>query len=78
MPRYFFNLYDDLIVLDEEGVELPNPAAARLNALIGARDVIAAQVKHGYFVLSHWIDVTDEQGDLVLTVRFGDAVDIKE
>jgi hypothetical protein len=78
VPRYFFHVYDDLIALDEEGVELPNLAAARLNALIGARDLIAAQVKHGYFVLSHWIDVTGEQGEPVLTVTFRDAVDIKE
>ena len=78
MPRYFFHLYDDLIVHDEEGVELPNPAAARLNALIEARELIAEQVRRGYFVLSHWIDVADEQGKLVLTVMFRDAVDIKE
>ena len=44
MPSYFFHLYDDVIAHDEEGVELPNVAAARLKALIGARDVIAEQV----------------------------------
>jgi hypothetical protein len=36
------------------------------------------QVRHGYIVLSHWIDVLDEQGEKVLTVAFRDAVDIKE
>jgi hypothetical protein len=78
VPRYFFHVYDDVIAEDEEGAELPNVAAARLNALQGARDLIADQVKRGYFVLSHWIDVTDEQGEKVMTVKFGDAVDIKE
>ncbi len=78
MPRYFFHLYDDVIALDEEGVALPNAAAARLNALIGARDVIAEQVKRGYFVLSHWIDVVDQQGEPVLTLTFRDAVDVKD
>lgn len=78
MPRYFFHLFDDIIVQDEEGVELPNLAAARLRALIGARDIISEQVRHGYFVLSHRIDVADEQGEKVLTVTFKDAVDIKE
>jgi hypothetical protein len=78
VPRYFFHLYDDLIAKDEEGVELPNVAAARLTALKGARDVIAEQVKRGYFVLSHWIDVVDEQGEPVMTVTFRDAVDVKE
>ena len=78
MPRYFFHVYDDVIAQDEEGVELPSIEAARLNALIGARDLIAEQVRRGYFVLSHWIDVVDEQGAPVLTVAFRDAVDIRE
>jgi hypothetical protein len=78
VPRYFFHVYDDVIAQDEEGAELPNLAAARLNALAGARDLISEQVRRGYFVLSHWIDVVDEQGEKVLTVAFRDAVDIKE
>ena len=78
MPRYFFHLYDDLIAHDDEGVELPNIAAARLNALIGARDIIAQQVKRGYFMLSHWIEVVDERGEPVMTVTFREAVDVKE
>ena len=78
MPRYFFHVYDDVIAQDEEGMELPNVAAARLNALQGARGLIADQVKRGYFVLSHWIDVADERGEKVMTITFRDAVDIKE
>ena len=78
MPRYFFHVYDDIIAQDEEGLELPDLAAARLNALIGARDLITEQVRHGYIVLSHWIDVVDEQGEKVLAVTFRDAVDIRE
>ena len=78
MPRYFFHVYDDIIAHDDEGAELPNLAAARLNALLGARDLISEQVRRGYIVLSHWIDVADEQGETVLTVTFRDAIDIKE
>jgi hypothetical protein len=78
VPRYFFHVFDDVIAEDEEGIELPNLAAARLKALIGARDLIAEQVRRGYFVLSHWIDVVDEQGEKVLTITFRDAVDIKQ
>jgi hypothetical protein len=78
VPRYFFNVYDDIIAQDDEGMELPNLAAARLNAIRGARDIIAEQVRHGHFALSHWIDVKDEQGETVLTLTFRDAVDIKE
>ena len=78
MPRYFFHVYDDDVAQDDEGQELPNVAAARLVAIRGARDLIAEQVRHGHFVLSHWIDVSDDQGDKVLTVTFRDVVDIKE
>lgn len=78
MPRYFFNVYDNVVAPDDEGQELPNMQAARLYALAGARDIIAAQVKHGYMVRSHWIDVADDQGQVVMSVTFGDAVDIKE
>jgi hypothetical protein len=78
VQRYFFHVYDDVIAEDEEGTELPNLAAARLKALIGARDLMCEQLRHGYLVLSHWIDVTDEKGETVLTVTFRDAVDIKE
>jgi hypothetical protein len=78
VPRYFFHVYDDVIAQDDEGRELPNLAAARLEALRGARALIGEQVSHGYIVLSHWIDVVDEHGDNVLTITFRDAVDIKE
>ncbi len=78
MPRYFFNVYDDVVAIDEEGVELPNLQAVRLQAVAGARDLIAAQVRHGYLVRSHWIDVVDEQGEVVLSVTFGEAVDVRE
>jgi hypothetical protein len=78
VPRYFFHVYDDVVAHDEEGIELPNIAAARLNALVGARSLISEQVKHGYFEQSHWVDVVDEQGEAVLTVTFREAVDIRE
>ena len=77
MPRYYFNVYDDVIANDIEGVELPNEAAARLQALLGARDLIAEQVRHGYFIRSHWIDVVDDQGAVLFAITFGDAVDVK-
>jgi hypothetical protein len=78
MPRYFFNVYDDVIATDDEGLVLPNLEAARLQAVAGARAMIAEQVTRGYLVRSHWIDVVDEEGSLVLRLRFGDAIEIKD
>ena len=78
MPRYFFHVYDDIIAHDEEGSQLPNEAAARLQALKGARELAAEQFKRGYLVRSHWIDVADEEGEIMMRVTFGDAVDVKD
>jgi hypothetical protein len=77
VPRYFFNVYDDVVAHDDEGQELPNEAAARLQALMGARELIAEQVKRGYLVRAHWIDVVDEKGTLIFSQTFGDAVELK-
>ncbi len=77
MPQYHFNIYDDIVAHDDEGLELPNLAAARLQAIKGARDLMSDQVRHGYLELSHWIDVTDEHGEAVITVTFSDAVDVR-
>jgi hypothetical protein len=78
VPRHFLDVYDDLITSDDEGVELPNLEAARLYALKGARDLIGEQVRHGYVVMSHWIDVLDEERTVVLRLPFRDAIDIKD
>jgi hypothetical protein len=78
VPQYFFHVYDDIVAHDAEGLNLPNLDAARLEALRGARELMCDQVRHGYIVRSHWIDVVDERGEKVLTVSFKDAVDVKD
>jgi hypothetical protein len=77
VTRYFFNVYDDVVAFDEEGIEMPNLAAARLKALQGARELIGEQVRRGYVVLSHWIDVIDESGAVAYHLPFKDAFEIK-
>ena len=76
MPRYFFHLHNDLETRDEEGIELPDLAAARQVAVHEVRAVAAQNVTHGQLVLSHSIEVCDEAGATVLTVCFGEAVEI--
>ena len=78
MPQFFFNVYDDVVAIDEEGVTLPNSNAARLQALAGARALMAEQVSRGYLVRSHWIDVVDEAGGLVLHLPFADAIEVRD
>ena len=76
MPRYFFHLHNDLETRDEEGLELPDLAAARNVAEQEARAMAAQSVANGQLDLRHSIEVIDESGATVLVVRFGEAVEI--
>jgi hypothetical protein len=76
MPRYFFHLYEDMPAPDEEGSELADLDAARACGIKEARSVAADQVREGKLDLNHRIDVTDEQGVVVHTIRFADAIEV--
>lgn len=78
MPRYYFHIYNDLVALDEEGRELPNIAAAREEAIKGARGLMAEELEQsGRMRLQHRIEVADEQGRVLLTIPFKELVDIE-
>jgi hypothetical protein len=78
MPRFYFNLADDVFVADEEGRELPHLEAARKEAAKYARDMSAATIlEQGKINLHHRIDVVDEAGETVLKVEFADVVKIE-
>lgn len=77
MPRYFFHLYNDLIVMDEEGQEFPDLDAARANGAKEAREMMVETVTEGRINFSHRIDIADESGAVVASVSFGDAVRVE-
>jgi len=77
VPRYFFHLHDDMTVIDEEGAELSSAAAARERAIRNARELACAEVMRGHLVLRHRIDVADESGKVLFTVRFADVVAVE-
>ena len=78
MPRFYFHLRNDLEVDDEEGTEVPDLAAAREFALLNARSIAAENVHQGLLNLRHRIEITDEAGETVGVVTFGDAVKVEE
>ena len=79
VPRFYFHLYDNLDVLDDEGIELPDLEAARAHAVRCARVTFAETAKdEGRVVLHHRIDIADEERAVLETVRFGDAVRVEE
>ena len=78
MPRFFFNLRDEVSVEDCEGRELPDSDKAREVAVGYARGMMSEDVKDGRLVLKDEIDIVDERGEKVLTLPFRDAIDIEE
>ena len=78
MPRFHFHLHNDADVADHAGKELPDLDAARAHAVRLVRfEVAEAAKRDGRIVLLHRIDVEDEHGAVLATVRFGDAVRVE-
>ncbi|HEX8064843.1 MAG TPA: hypothetical protein VF535_16720 [Allosphingosinicella sp.] len=77
VPRFFFHVFDDVVIHDDDGLELADAEAARRAALAGARSLICDQVKEGRLKLHHRIEVEDEAGVEILALRFGDAIEIE-
>ena len=69
MPRYFFNIQrGDETIIDEEGIDLPDIDAVRLEARQGAKEILSEDLlkevdhPHQAFI------VRDETGQIVLTL----------
>jgi hypothetical protein len=77
MPRYFFNLYNDLTSIDEEGTELPDLSAAEARGRSNARIMAAESVKEGHLTLHHRIEIADEDGAVLKIIPFSEVVAIQ-
>jgi hypothetical protein len=77
VPRYYFHLYNDMIVCDDEGQEVADDEAARQVAIASARDMAAVSVRGGRLNLKHRIEVADEGGKILRVVRFEDVVKVE-
>ena len=78
MPRYFFDLHNDIEAQDDEGRELPNVDAVVAEAVKEARELIKASIDDtGRIDLRHHIDVRDESGASVFVIHFEDAVTVQ-
>jgi hypothetical protein len=70
MPRCYFNIIDGRPVVDREGIDLPDAAAARKEATRYAIDLVRRQSElRGWNEVENVV-VTDERGAEVLTVTF--------
>jgi hypothetical protein len=78
MPLYFFHVGSSTTAMDREGLDYPDIAAAREEALEALREIIADEVKSGSVPKYENIAISDEAGECVATVTFNDAIEIKE
>jgi hypothetical protein len=78
MPRFFFDLHNDIDAQDEEGRDLPDVDAVVAEAVKEARALIKASIDEtGRIDLRHHIDVRDERGNTVCVIHFEDAVTVQ-
>lgn len=77
-PIFYFHLHNDMDVPDEEGLELESLDDAHAHAMREARNLFAQNVsEQGRVTLTHRIDIEDEHGSVLGTVRFGEAVQVE-
>ena len=78
MPRFFFHIADGERFLDDEGVVLPDVSAAVEMAWVGAREMVAEDLKLGNGLpLNDRIEIHDESGHIVAVVTFREAVGLE-
>jgi hypothetical protein len=79
MPRYFFELRGgEIETEDEDGLQLPDDAAAREKGVTFARDLLAAAVLEGRLALNERIVIRDDTGRFVESLSFGQSVGLSE
>jgi hypothetical protein len=70
MTRYFFHIRDGVDIPDPEGTELPNPDAARTEAVVFAGAMLK-DCAQGFWKNADWrLTVIDENGGTVCALRF--------
>ena len=79
MPRFYFNLCNGAeFAEDPEGIELADYAAARRKAVDSLRGVMAGDLLMGDLNTASFIEIEDEQRELIETVSFAEVVSLRD
>lgn len=70
MPRYFFHVHDGVDLRDEDGTELSDIRAARVEAVRFAGEVIANDADRRSLGEDWRLEVTDEAGLILFRLDF--------
>jgi hypothetical protein len=77
MTRYHFNLHAfGTVILDEEGIEMPDLDAVRHEAIMSARELMCSELRTGKLCLGCHIEVQDAAGQVVLTLAYKEAIEL--
>jgi hypothetical protein len=77
VTRYFLHLRDGTdVALDEEGLEFDTVASLSAGMIANARDLIKGDIGRGLLDLRLRIDAETENGALVTSLPFTDAIEI--
>ena len=70
MGRFFFHIrMGDQVISDQEGSDLPDVAAARLEALAAARYILADAIRYGTENIPEAFVIADSEGRELETVN---------
>jgi hypothetical protein len=76
MPTYFFHMRDDgVLVEDPDGSELADLISAVSEAKLGARSIMAEDIKIGRAVRPVSIEITDTTNQVLETITFREVLE---
>ena len=79
MPRFYLHLCNGSgFTEDQEGSLHDDLEAASAAAMMGLREVIAAEVKEGGLNTASFIEIEDENHELLKTLTFEEAIVISD
>ncbi|WP_436828021.1 DUF6894 family protein [Sphingomonas sp. DT-207] len=72
-------MFNDIVAIDEEGLEYPDLSAAKAAAIESARELMAEQIRKGRPVdLNHRIEVATPDGEVIATIPFRELITITD
>jgi hypothetical protein len=78
MTRYFLHIHNSHgDAEDDEGLEATSLSEAREKAVTGIRSLLGAEALNGEINFEGRIDISDQTGNVVLSVPFTDALAVK-
>jgi hypothetical protein len=73
MPRYHFNVYNDVTAIDRDGMQLPNIPMARHEGFMRAAAMMMQEADKGTIDRGWLMEITDGRGMVLIRLDFSEA-----